>query len=116
ESWAILASLVSTAKLHDLDPQAYLSDVLERIVSRRTKSHQLHELLAGTGRLRASAPRRPQHERASPFGIAVDGSGRHAARRARAMAAGPCRPASCRRQCADAGWLRGCDRGRAGVD
>jgi transposase len=46
ESWAILASLVSTAKLHDLDPQAYLTDVLERIVSGRTKSHQLHELLA----------------------------------------------------------------------
>ena len=46
ESWAILASLVNTAKLHDLDPQTYLADVLERIVSGRTKSHQLHELLA----------------------------------------------------------------------
>jgi len=46
ESWAILASLVNTAKFHELDPQAYLVDVLERIVSRRTKSHQLHELLA----------------------------------------------------------------------
>jgi transposase len=46
ESWAILASLVNTAKLHDLDPQADLADVLERFVSRRTKSHQLHELLA----------------------------------------------------------------------
>lgn len=46
ESWAILASLVNTAKLHELDPQAYLTDVLERIVSGRTKSHQLYELLA----------------------------------------------------------------------
>jgi len=46
ESWAILASLVNTAKLHELDPQAYLTDVLERIVSGRTNSHQLHELLA----------------------------------------------------------------------
>ena len=46
ESWAILASLVNTAKLHELDPQAYLADVLERIVSGRTKSHRLHELLA----------------------------------------------------------------------
>ena len=46
ESWAILASLVNTAKLHELDPQAYLADVLERIVSGRTRSHQLHELLA----------------------------------------------------------------------
>ncbi|WP_456678824.1 IS66 family transposase [Bradyrhizobium sp. LM6.9] len=46
ESWAILASIVNTAKLHELDPQAYLADVLERIASGRTKSHQLHELLA----------------------------------------------------------------------
>src|SRR5258708_16665095 len=46
ESWAILASLVNPAKLHDLDPQAYLADVLERIVSGQTKSHQVHELLA----------------------------------------------------------------------
>jgi IS66 C-terminal element len=33
-------------KLHYLDPQAYLADVLERIVSGQTKSHQLQELLA----------------------------------------------------------------------
>jgi transposase len=46
ESWAILASLLNTAKLNGLDPQTYLCDVLERIVSGRTKSHQLHELLA----------------------------------------------------------------------
>jgi transposase len=46
ESWAILASLVNTAKLNDLDPQTYLADVLERIVSQRTKHHQLSELLA----------------------------------------------------------------------
>jgi len=39
ESWAILSSIVNTAKLHELDPQ-------ERIVSGQTKSHQLHELLA----------------------------------------------------------------------
>ncbi len=46
ESWAILASLLNTAKLNGLDPQTYLCDVLERIVSGRTKNHQLHELLA----------------------------------------------------------------------
>lgn len=46
ESWAILASLLNTAKLNGLDPQTYLTDVLERIVSGRTKNHQLHELLA----------------------------------------------------------------------
>ena len=46
ESWAVIASIVNTAKLHELDPQRYLADVLERIVSGRTKSHQLSELLA----------------------------------------------------------------------
>jgi len=46
QSWAILASLINTAKLNDIDPQTYLADVLERIVSGRTKSHQLAELLA----------------------------------------------------------------------
>jgi transposase len=45
ESWAILASLVNSAKLNDIDPQVYMADVLERIVSGRTKNHQLHELL-----------------------------------------------------------------------
>jgi transposase len=37
---------LNTAKLHELDPQAYLTDVLERIATGRTKNHQLHELLA----------------------------------------------------------------------
>ena len=59
---------------------------------------------------------RPRHESALSFGITVDGGGRHATRRARAMASGPRRPASCRRQHPDAGWLRRCDCGRAGVD
>jgi transposase len=45
ESWAILASLINTAKLHDLDPQTYLTDVLERMVSGTTKANALSELL-----------------------------------------------------------------------
>ena len=43
---AILMSLCTTCKNLKVDPLAYLTDVLERIVSGRTKSHQLHELLA----------------------------------------------------------------------
>jgi hypothetical protein len=31
--------------LHELDPQTYLADVLERIVSGETKVNALHELL-----------------------------------------------------------------------
>jgi transposase len=45
ETWAILASLLNTAKLNGVDPEAYLADVLERMVSGATKNNQLHELL-----------------------------------------------------------------------
>jgi transposase len=46
ETWAILSTLINTAKVNGLDPELWLTDVLERIVSGRTKSHQLHEVLA----------------------------------------------------------------------
>jgi hypothetical protein len=45
ESWAILSSLINTCKLNEIDPETYLTDVLERIVSGRTKNNQLDELL-----------------------------------------------------------------------
>jgi transposase len=48
EAWAILASIINTAKLHELDPQTYLADVLEKIVSGQTKVNSLHELLPWT--------------------------------------------------------------------
>jgi transposase len=43
--WAIVASLVATAKLNGVEPQAWLTDVLERVVSGRTKTHELEQLL-----------------------------------------------------------------------
>jgi transposase len=46
ETWAILSSLLNTAKLNGLDPEAWLTDVLERMVSGRTTNDRLHELLA----------------------------------------------------------------------
>ena len=39
------ASLINTAKLNAVEPFAYLKDVLERVVSGRTKAHQLDDLL-----------------------------------------------------------------------
>lgn len=45
ERWAILSSLINCAKLHDIDPQTYLADVLERIVTGATKVNALAELL-----------------------------------------------------------------------
>ena len=43
--WAIAMTLIQTAKLNGIDPMAWLTDVLERVVSGRTKSHELHSLL-----------------------------------------------------------------------
>jgi transposase len=45
ETWAILASLLNTAKLHGVDPETYLADILERMVSGATKNNRLGELL-----------------------------------------------------------------------
>jgi hypothetical protein len=43
--WAIVASLVATAKLNGIEPQAWFADVLERMVSGRIKCGQLDTLL-----------------------------------------------------------------------
>src|SRR3954464_11240055 len=43
--WAIVASLVATAKLNGVEPLAWLPDVLERMVSGRAKAHELERLL-----------------------------------------------------------------------
>src|SRR5207253_835066 len=44
-AWAIAMTLIQTAKLNRVEPMAWLTDVLERIVSGRTKTHELHTLL-----------------------------------------------------------------------
>ena len=38
-------TLIQTAKLNGVDPQAWLTDVLERVVSGRTKTAELDTLL-----------------------------------------------------------------------
>jgi hypothetical protein len=43
--WALVASLVATAKLNGVEPLAWLTDVLERVVSGRTKAPELARLL-----------------------------------------------------------------------
>ena len=43
--WAIVASLVATAKLNGVEPLAWLTNVLERMVSGRTKATELARLL-----------------------------------------------------------------------
>ncbi len=46
--WAIVASLVATAKLNGVEPLVWLTDVLERMVSGRTKAAELEQLLPWT--------------------------------------------------------------------
>jgi transposase len=43
--WAIATTLITTAKLNGVEPMAWLTDVLERIVSGCTKAHGLESLL-----------------------------------------------------------------------
>ena len=43
-----MASLVATAKLNGVEPLAWLTDVLERMSSGRSKTHELEELLPWT--------------------------------------------------------------------
>jgi predicted DNA-binding protein len=43
--WSIVATLIHTAKLNDVEPLAWLADVLKRIVSGQTKHHELDQLL-----------------------------------------------------------------------
>jgi hypothetical protein len=43
--WAMAMTLIQTAKLNGVDSMAWLTDVLERVVSGRTKAHELHTLL-----------------------------------------------------------------------
>ena len=43
--WALAMTLIQTAKLNGVDPMAWLTDVLERLVSGRTKANELDTLL-----------------------------------------------------------------------
>jgi hypothetical protein len=54
--WAVLASLINIAKLHEIDPETYLADVLDRIVSGRTKVNALRELLPWNWKAARAAP------------------------------------------------------------
>jgi transposase len=51
-----VASLVATAKLNGVEPLAWLTDVLERMVSGRTKAHELERLLPWAWKAEKLAP------------------------------------------------------------
>ena len=54
-SWSIAMTLIQTAKLNGVEPMAWLTDVLERVVSGRTKAHELHSLLPWNWRANSDA-------------------------------------------------------------
>ena len=43
--WAVAMTLIQTAKLNGVEPMAWLTDVLERMVSGRTKANEMKALL-----------------------------------------------------------------------
>lgn len=45
KSFAVLASLVNTAKLNGVDPEVWLAVVLERIISGKVKANEMESLL-----------------------------------------------------------------------
>ena len=45
EHWALMATLIASAKLNDVEPLAWLTDILERIISGRTKATEIDRLL-----------------------------------------------------------------------
>ena len=56
EHWAIAMTLIHTAKLNGIEPLAWLTDVLERLVSGRTKQHELDQLLPWNWRPPGAVP------------------------------------------------------------
>jgi transposase len=60
--WSVAMTLIQTAKLNGVDPMAWLTDVLERVVSGRTKAHELQTLLPWTWQPDARAGSHPPHE------------------------------------------------------
>lgn len=50
--WAIAMTLITTAKLNGIDPMAYLTDVLERMVSGQTKNFELNTLFTWDWKLK----------------------------------------------------------------
>jgi len=44
-SHCVVGSVIQTAKLNGIDPMVWLTDVLERVVSGRTKANELNTLM-----------------------------------------------------------------------
>ena len=56
QHWAMAMTLIQTAKLNAVDPMAWLTDVLERVISGQTKTQDLHTLLPWNWKALQSTP------------------------------------------------------------
>ena len=54
-SWAIFTSLIQSARLNDVDPVTYLTDVLESMASGAVKANDLDRLLPWAWKLERAA-------------------------------------------------------------
>ena len=55
-TWAILASLINTAKLNQVDPAVYLGDVLAGMVGGATPINRIAELLVWNWKAARTSP------------------------------------------------------------
>src|SRR5271168_2671905 len=64
-NWAVIASLIETCKLNDLDPYAYLADTLIKIVDRHLAS-QIDVLLTWASRRSKARPEDDAYDHRAP--------------------------------------------------
>ena len=75
--WALAMTLIQTAKLNGVEPMAWLTDVLEQIVSGRTKAHEMQTLLPCWGgrpngiECANIGSKNQSHERAARWNLSV---------------------------------------------
>jgi transposase len=67
--WAMVATLIQTAKLNNVEPLAWLTDVLKRIVSGQTKRNQ--RCCRGTGNSQATSRQSTQGRHHKARGVAA---------------------------------------------
>ena len=56
EHWALMATLIGSAKLSGVEPLAWLTDVLERIVAGTTRANEIDRLLPWNWKTQATLP------------------------------------------------------------
>ncbi|MBU6357733.1 MAG: transposase domain-containing protein, partial [Rhodospirillales bacterium] len=56
EHWALMATLIGSAKLSGVEPLAWLTEILERIVAGTTRANEIDTLLPWAWKTQAALP------------------------------------------------------------